>query len=231
MLICLRPSLIGHNSQVNSENNVTAQPAQRPGLGLVNPDPNRAVDHAARFDALASDGADIHAEARLIDTLVPRHSWILDAGCGFGRVAGRLEELGHRCIGVDRDQKMIEEATRRFPNLTTITADLADPHFAAKVADRLPEERTTVDCVAAVGNVMVFIPEEHRRDVLNNLAAILSPTGRLVVGFADNRGYDFGHFIVDAESVGLRLQLAMESWDLRPFDEDSDFLVTVFGTR
>ena len=60
-------------------------------------------DYAARFDALAATGADVHGEAALCAALVPVGSRILDAGCGTGRVAIRLAELGYDCTGTDLD--------------------------------------------------------------------------------------------------------------------------------
>ena len=48
-----------------------------------------------------------------------------------------------------------------------------------------------------------------------------------MVGFGADRGYDFDDFFADAASVGLRVELTLSSWDLRPFDTASAFLLAV----
>jgi SAM-dependent methyltransferase len=46
-------------------------------------------------------------EPELIDTLVPRGAAILDLGCGPGRIAGPLADLGHQVTGIDDGAGMI----------------------------------------------------------------------------------------------------------------------------
>ena len=50
-----------------------------------------------------------------------------------------------------------------------------------------------------------------------------------LVGFGAGRGYEFDEFFADAASVGLRCELSLSSWDLRPFDSASTFLVAVLA--
>ena len=50
-----------------------------------------------------------------------------------------------------------------------------------------------------------------------------------MIGFGAGRGYEFDEFFGDAAAAGLALQLAVGTWDLRPFTADSDFVVAVFG--
>ncbi len=84
------------------------------------------------------------------------------------------------------------------------------------------------DVIVSAGNVMTFLDPATRRDVLYRLLVHLAPDGRLVVGFGAGRGYDFDEFFADAASVGLRDELRLSSWDLRPFDTaSSTFLVAV----
>src|SRR3954462_14984407 len=74
--------------------------------------------YAARFAKLAESGADLHGEARVCAELLPPGARVLDAGCGTGRVAIRLAELGYDCVGVDLDESMLEVARRAAPELT-----------------------------------------------------------------------------------------------------------------
>ncbi|GGK49449.1 SAM-dependent methyltransferase [Planomonospora parontospora subsp. parontospora] len=81
--------------------------------------------YAARFAELAASGADVHGEARLCAALAPPGSRVLDAGCGTGRVAIRLAELGYACAGVDLDESMLAVARSRAPGLTWVRGDLS----------------------------------------------------------------------------------------------------------
>ncbi|MEU4537770.1 methyltransferase domain-containing protein [Streptosporangium sp. NPDC023825] len=82
--------------------------------------------YAERFARLAESGADMHGEARLCAELLPPGARVLDAGCGTGRVAIRLAELGYDCVGVDLDASMLDVARRTAPRLPWILADLSD---------------------------------------------------------------------------------------------------------
>ena len=84
------------------------------------------------------------------------------------------------------------------------------------------------DVIVSAGNVMTFLDPATRRQVLHRLLAHLAPDGRLVIGFGAERGYSFDDFFADAASVGLRDELRLSTWDLRPFDEEtSTFLISV----
>jgi hypothetical protein len=64
------------------------------------------------------------------------------------------------------------------------------------------------------------------------LCAHLAPDGRIVVGFGAERGYEFDDFFADVASVGLRDDLRLSTWDLRPFDDaSSSFLVAILTSR
>ena len=51
----------------------------------------------------------------------------------------------------------------------------------------------------------------------------------LVVGFGADRGYPFGEFFDDAAAVGLRDDVRLATWDLRPFDDTASFLVAILS--
>ncbi|HEX8767957.1 MAG TPA: class I SAM-dependent methyltransferase, partial [Jatrophihabitans sp.] len=81
-------------------------------------------DYAARFARLAASGQDVHGEASFCAGLLPPPALVLDAGCGTGRVAIRLADLGYRTVGVDVDASMLAEARRARPELRWLAADL-----------------------------------------------------------------------------------------------------------
>jgi SAM-dependent methyltransferase len=153
--------------------------------------------------------------------MVPREARILDAGCGTGRVGGRLAALGHHVVGVDIDPELIAAAEDGHPNATWLVRDLALLDLAS---EGIPER---FDVIVSAGNVMTFLDPATRHDVLRRLSTHLAPDGRLVVGFGADRGYEFVDFFADATAVGLRDELSLSSWDLRPFGTGSTFLVAV----
>ncbi|WP_106129989.1 class I SAM-dependent methyltransferase [Pseudosporangium ferrugineum] len=165
---------------------------------------------------MAAKGDDLAGEARLIDAMVPRGARILDAGCGTGRVGAHLAAAGHDVTGVDLDPQLIAAAHEDHPGPRWLVGDLAELD--------LPER---FDVIVSAGNVMTFVAPSTRVTILRRLRAHLADGGRLVIGFGAGRGYDFADFRTDAASAGLAPALQLGTWDLRPFTEDSDFLVAV----
>lgn len=170
---------------------------------------------------MAAEGHDLHGEARMLDAMAARGSRILDAGCGTGRVGGRLAELGHTVVGVDVDPALIDYAKADLPGADWYVSDLALLDLpSVGVAEPF-------DLVVAAGNVMGFLAPSTRLDVLRRLNSHLTPAGRLVVGFGAGRGYAFEDFFSDLASAGFTLSLALSTWELHPFDAASGFLVAI----
>ena len=48
-----------------------------------------------------------------------------------------------------------------------------------------------------------------------------------MIGFGAGREYEFGQFLDDAATAGFTPDLLLSTWDVRPFTEDSDFLVAI----
>ena len=195
-------------------------------LRMIEENPGHSAWYIERFRSMAAEGQDLDGEARFVDVMVSRGARVLDAGCGPGRVGGRLAGLGHHVVGVDIDAALIDVAQLEHPGATWLTRDLADLDLDADgVAAQF-------DAIVSAGNVMTFLDPATRRSILQRLLVHLAPEGRLVVGFGANRGYEFDDFFIDAESVGLRNELLLSSWDLRPFDAaSSTFLVAVLTHR
>ncbi len=187
--------------------------------------PEHSHWYVQRFRALAAAGEDLHGEARLVDSMVPRGSRILDAGCGSGRVGGRLAQLGHEVVGVDVDPVLIEAAAEDFPGPTWLVQDLAELDLASA------GQEAPFALIVSTGNVMAFLAPSTRRLVLTNLAAALSAEGRLVVGFGAGRGYLFTDFLEDAEAAGLETDSLFSTWELHPWTPESDFLVALLSPR
>jgi hypothetical protein len=50
-----------------------------------------------------------------------------------------------------------------------------------------------------------------------------------VIGFGAGRDYEFDQFFDDAAAAGLRADLLLSTWDLRPFTDGADFLVAILS--
>ncbi|MCV7107118.1 MULTISPECIES: class I SAM-dependent methyltransferase [Mycolicibacterium] len=184
-------------------------------------DPGHSQWYIERFRSMARAGEDLVGEARMVDAMVPRGSRILDAGCGPGRLSGYLSGVGHDVVGVDVDPALIAAAEEDHPGPRYVVADLAELDLPAHgVADPF-------DVIVMAGNVMAFLAPSTRATVLARLRAHLAPDGRAVIGFGAGREYDFGQFLDDAAASGLAQDLLLSTWDLRPFAEESEFLVAL----
>ncbi len=188
---------------------------------ITNSDPNHSNWYVERFRSMAAAGDDLAGEARFVDAMLARGAHVLDAGCGPGRVGAELADRGHRVVGVDVDPVLVAAAEADHPGPTWLVGDLAELDLPARgIAEPF-------DAIVCCGNVMTFLAPSTRRAVLAALGRHLAPKGRLAIGFGAGRDYDFDEYRADVEAAGLRLELELGTWDLRPLTSESDFLVSV----
>lgn len=183
----------------------------------------RGEDYDARWRLLADAGQNIHGEADLVEALLVESGGtsVLDAGCGTGRVATELAQRGYLVAGVDADDRMLGTARAKAPELTWVTADLAE---IDSIGDLLP---VTVDLVLLAGNVMIFTEPGSEGRVLKNLAARLAPGGLVVAGFSvhpDRLSLD--RYDDLAAAAGLVPAHRWATWDRQPF-VGGDYAVSV----
>lgn len=138
---------------------------------MIEENPGHSAWYIERFRSMAAEGQDLDGEARFVDAMIPRGARILDAGCGPGRVGGRLAALGHHVVGVDIDPELIAAAEGDHPGAIWLAPDLAVLDLAADgVSERF-------DVIVSAGNVMTFLDPATRRDVLYRLLVHLAPAG------------------------------------------------------
>ena len=184
-------------------------------------DPGHSQWYIERFRAMARAGDDLVGEARFVDAMAPRGARILDAGCGPGRLGGYLATLGHQVVGVDVDPALIEAAEQDYPGPRWLVGDLAELDLPARgIAEPF-------DVIVSAGNVMTFLAPSTRVQVLSRLRAHLAGDGRAAIGFGAYREYEFADFLNDAADAGFAPDLLLSTWDMRPFTDDSDFLVAL----
>ncbi|WP_189827166.1 class I SAM-dependent methyltransferase [Streptomyces finlayi] len=184
-------------------------------------------DYARRFARLAESGHDVHGEATFCDALLKPAARVLDAGCGTGRIAIRLAELGHRCTGVDIDSSMLAVARREAPAQDWLLGDLAR-------LDTLGLE-PEFDLVLAAGNVIPLLAPGTEPTVVRHLASLLRPGGLLVTGMGLDAAHlplpeppltlaDFDHWCTEA---GLTLSERHATWDGAPYTPAAGYAVSV----
>ena len=163
------------------------------------------------YDAIADDWDRVHQHSwgefefakKLLTpptTLIPSTSlrtgkgekmYVLDAGCGNGRLVNwlRKNNFAGKYLGVDNSEKLLEKARKNFPKEEFENVDLVDfnppsPHSGGATADFRPAKRgfrklknfNLVFCIA----VLHHLPDQDSRlKVLQNLQASLKPGGKL----------------------------------------------------
>ena len=185
-------------------------------------------EYAARFAELAAEGADVHGEATFVAGLLPGPGRILDGGCGTGRVAVRLAELGHDCTGVDADESMLAVARREAPG-----ADLAGRRPRRPPPDAVAGAPYGV--VLLAGNVVPLLAPGTLARAVRGLAGVLRPGGLLVAGFGLDRAHlpagcpvtplaDYEQALTDA---GLEPAERFGTWDREPWTPATGYVVSV----
>jgi SAM-dependent methyltransferase len=181
--------------------------------------------YAERFAALAAAGHDMHGEATYCASLAPPGGRILDAGCGTGRVAVRLAELGFRCVGVDADESMLAVAREASDAVIWQLLDLVD----VAMLDG------GFDLIVAAGNVIPLLAPGSEGAVIAGLASQLAADGVLITGF----GLDAAHLPLDeapfglakydgwCEAADLELLTRHSTWAADPYVDGAGYAVSL----
>jgi SAM-dependent methyltransferase len=123
----------------------------------------------AQFYDLENDWA---ADLEYCRALARADASVLDLGCGTGRFAAALGSAGHRVVGVDPAEPMLDIARRR-PGGETVRWLLGDARTL-----RLDQR---FDLIVLTGHAFqVFLTAEDRCSVLRMIARHLAPQGRFV---------------------------------------------------
>jgi SAM-dependent methyltransferase len=170
---------------------------------------------AEHFARLAASGQDVHGEATFVAGLLPGGGSVLDAGCGTGRVAARLADLGHDVVGVDVDEAMVAVAQEERPELTWVVSDLGALDLGR-----------TFDLVVLAGNVVPFVEPAALPSAVARLAAHLGPDGRVVCGYGLTPEHlppggpvvPLASYDQACAAAGLELVQRHAGWDGAPYD-------------
>lgn len=104
-----------------------------------------------------------------------RRGYVLDAGCGDGRIAYEIQKLGHKVLGIDILETSIQYAKILVPDAEFKVADLVN----------LGEDKTFfekfdyVNCI----EVIEHVHPDYQLTVVRNLNKVLKPNGKIVISF------------------------------------------------
>lgn len=185
---------------------------------------------AGNLEDVAAAGLSVHAEADLVAEFAAPGATVLDGGCGTGRIAWRLAELGYRVIGADNDPRMLAHARAADREVAIkpvwLETDLAHVDLAS-----VPDD--TADVVLVAGNVMPLVGADELPASLTQLAKQMSQDSVLISGF----GLDSDHLPSGCEvlaltnfdrmvtGAGLELRARWGTWQGGPFA--GDYVVNV----
>ena len=186
----------------------------------------------AAYDTVASDYADLLADnlaghpfdravlglfAELVraSAATGTRPRVVDVGCGPGRIAAHLADLGLNASGIDLSPAMVAEARRRHPGIGfavgSMTAGLGE-------LVRIP-----VDGIVAWYSVIHVPPAEHRA-VYTGFRRVLKPGGHLLLAF--QCGDDEVRRITDAYG---HHDLALDAYRLQPDRVEADLAEAGFA--
>jgi SAM-dependent methyltransferase len=163
-------------------------------------------------------GQNPHGEADLVESLNPR--FVLDAGCGTGRVAIELHRRGIDVVGVDLDVEMLAVARAKAPELAWVHGDLSRLELLGRF-----------DVVVMAGNVMHFVAADRRADAVAGSARHLTAGGRVVAGWQISGGPTLADYDRWCAHAGLALDGRFATWERSPYIEPGDYAVSVHRAR
>jgi len=137
--------------------------------------------HFAR-QAFDDDHDDDDARAVLAHTGLSAGQSVLDAPCGYGRVAVRLASVGLTVTGVDRSERFLDEA-RELATSRGVVVDLCAGDLRALPVDG------PFDAVVCWFTSFGYFADEDNRQVLREFHRVLRPGGTLVIDTLSHDGF------------------------------------------
>ena len=174
-------------------------------MHAAQPGSNANPAEIAHFDALAARWWDPDGESRPLHDLNPvraayiaartdlRGARVADVGCGGGLLSESLVRAGARVTGIDLGQKVIEIA-----QLHLHESKLVIDYRVQSSADLAAVEPASFDAACCM-ELIEHVPDPAA--LVDDLAAVLKPGGRLFMSTINRTPLAFGAAIVGAEYV------------------------------
>ncbi|WP_431636306.1 bifunctional 2-polyprenyl-6-hydroxyphenol methylase/3-demethylubiquinol 3-O-methyltransferase UbiG [Dyella sp. KULCS107] len=164
---------------------------------------NVSPEEIARFDKLAARWWDPDGESRPLHDLNPvraayvaervalQGAKVADVGCGGGLLSEALARDGAQVTGIDLGEKVIEIA-----KLHLYESNLAVDYRVQSSAELATAEPASFDAVCCM-EMIEHVPDPEA--LVNDLAAMLKPGGRLFMSTLNRTPVAFGAAILGAE--------------------------------
>jgi 2-polyprenyl-3-methyl-5-hydroxy-6-metoxy-1,4-benzoquinol methylase len=166
-----------------------------------------ATAFTAKVDKLIAEGryrrGNLFLDAAL--SAVPAQGYVLDFGCGPGRISALLARKGFRVLGVDPSPVMISTARQQRHDALNLEFELCETR-------PIDSQENAFDAI-----VCSSVIEYERRPVelLRHFFTALRPSGLLIISFANSRSLSRTLF----QRRNLHLGAQVHTWSLREFSE------------
>ncbi len=143
-----------------------------PGVDRGLHDYMRSAEMVAGYDAMMAASPLAALDVRFCQRWFATPGRVIDLGCGTGRLAKPLTELGHEYVGVDLSEEMLR-AFVPVPSATVVVGNLVE-------SASLPAG--PFDSAACLFSTLGMIRgEDNRRTAVENVAKLLKPGGVFVL--------------------------------------------------
>lgn len=145
---------------------------------------------AAEYTRLLGSVKDMHEldQQRIARWAAGIDGQMVDAGCGPGHWTNYLHQQGATIEGIDLVPEFIESARARFPDVPFRVGSFQDMDFPDKALQGL-----------LAWYSLIHIPPDEMPLALKELARVLAPGGKLLLGFFDGPpGIPFPHAVTTA---------------------------------
>jgi SAM-dependent methyltransferase len=141
---------------------------------------------------------------------LPSNAAVLDIGCGMGRHAHALRELGYEVTGLDLSEVLLSEARRsdHEGHMAWVRGDMRQLPFADNRFD------ATVNLFTSFGYFEAF---DDNRKVLQEIKRVLKPDGRYLIDFL-NPTYVIKHLV--PQSIRIDKHTGLQITEKRTIEND-----------
>jgi SAM-dependent methyltransferase len=144
------------------------------------------ADMARNYDASLADSPLFSLDVRFAEEHFPSPGWLIDLGCGTGRLLVPFSRRGFRVLGVDLSEEMLRVAGEK-----AAAAGVTAHRLKANVVELGGLRDGAFDCAACLFSTLGMVTgAAERRRAIGHVYRLLRPGGRFVL-HVHNRWFNF----------------------------------------